>query len=107
MYPTESDALLKGNQMVTARPFPEDEVLDDGTITPVWVQRRYPDLSEEAATDLARRIDLAFGSGLFRRAEERSRQRHNAFMARLTELRASGITPAEAREILNSEGYQC
>lgn len=86
------------------RPYPEDEVLDDGTITPVWVERRMPHIPEERRVDMALRLDGYFGSGRFRRINERCEERLVKIRARIAELKATGMTPQEGEKILRAEG---
>lgn len=85
----------------------DDEMLEDGTLTPAFVRNHLPKIPEDKVEDYAFRLDLFFGSGLLRRAEERRRSRRDAFRARVEELRNTGMSPEEGRRILLSEGYQC
>lgn len=81
----------------------------DGTVTPVWVERNLPIVSEERRWYMAAAITGWFGRGLFERAERRRLLRSQARIERgkalLKELRDAGLTPAEGRKIMLTEGY--
>lgn len=89
------------------KPILDDEMLEDGTLTPAFVRRHLPNIPEEKVEDYAFRLDTFFGSGLLRRAAERGRSRQEALIARVNELRSTGMSPEEGRRILIAEGYKC
>ena len=87
--------------------YEEGEILEDGTITGKYVRNHMKYIPDEEADDFAIRIDGFLGRGLFHRVDERRDRRMEIFLARVKELRESGITPYEGRRILQSEGYPC
>lgn len=94
--------------------FAPGEVLENGTMTPLWVKNHLSHLIKERnadPVDVTLRIDGFFGTGLHRRAQERTEARTaklvKAFEARIAEFQAAGVDPTNARPILLAEGWKC